>query len=1207
MAERRRIIPSSVGPLFPLKKEKETAPSLRFDLTLKEPSDKTCSVFSYSQLVKNAVGNNGNGVQKSFNELDEEDMDGLESIAKKLEEKYAPKKGRKKRNACIDDLIDVGMGYDETDPFVDNSECYDELVPDVLTTQFGGFYINQGQLQFRERSDSENSNDFQDMTRRRKTPKKKLRKTSDGERKEGKRKRNLSSSSDKAAKKMRKQLERQFGKHGRKKKGLSSRIPTVAELLKQREEAKQQEIISGPSLSKPNAVGATSNATPRLLAPNAPAPKPNGLPATVEVTDLNASLKDIDPSLDLGLIMSDLKMDSDMAAAMEEALKGPMGGTDLPQAPTGENKGTVSLGPHGDDGVDTEEEVPMPSGLPATLVYNVEKIKEAARKSVEGKCKFFTASVNNLLLKIEHQSRELSCGNRSLLYSHLASNLPCTKETLLKRAKKLRLNAHDSNLKEPLQKLKEAIALAMPAQLERYQQECQAAAQDKYNAMMNKSQTVEDEAKSKSTRGLVPSKKFQWSEGMRELLCAIVSVKLQTYKLSKIRTQSAEDYLKAYLEDEIKPLWPSGWMQTRSLFKESRSVHGSITSLAPKQRRMLPAAKKPSSAKPSPEEASNATQADQTNLGQKQDKPDIPSITTESSQDSHVRTILDFASDSSRPDSDITGTDPQQVPAKDQAEIKSVGRSKTASTSETVPQRVRDPRDFVDLLIAEQLAMHDKAENSSAVIPKKDSTDPRDKLEVAVVPIKRNPPQEEPSATALQLEILRQAAMMTQSQGAWRAEGSSTRKEQLSHRDDVKISTQATTAAGSSHNSGRTTQEPMPQAKPPSKQAKTSFQLEFEKMYSVTEKSNPTSVPEVIKVTPTSSHKYKTSVPQQVNLSASAKLAQQKSAFEKLRLAGQVPPGFDASIPASQPVVKLTRHPNLSAAAGLKSNTDLVGQARKLVSPPNTHSSKREPLVTSHHVAQHGNTLLVTSTSPPMPARTPTTSLPISSASSLYQARKDTHFQSISQSGDRSMTGKHAGKMTPTTPVYTSPSPPKGSSPHSIRTSPYSTSPGQVVPASSSPRRTSPLGQKTGFSQYQHTSSSTSPGHSSSYSAGNYAAGIPTLPGYQQLTLADLTRKQRPTSPGFASPTFPLGSGHVSPGRQGSPGQSTSPGDAIITGPAPGTFYHTQSAGNIATAAASSSTNSQRLLHQQITLDSMLYAHQAFPEPPRKQKQHRIP
>lgn len=29
---------------------------------------------------------------------------------------------------------------------------------------------------------------------------------------------------------------------------------------------------------------------------------------------------------------------------------------------------------------------------------------------------------------------------------------------------------------------------------------------------------------------------------------------------------SVEDYLKAFLENEVKPLWPKGWMQSRSVF-----------------------------------------------------------------------------------------------------------------------------------------------------------------------------------------------------------------------------------------------------------------------------------------------------------------------------------------------------------------------------------------------------------------------------------------------------------------------------------------------------------------------------------------------------------------------------------------------------------------------------------------------------------------
>ena len=43
-----------------------------------------------------------------------------ESMAKYFEQKYG---GKRKRKDRMRDLADVGYGYDETDPFVDNSEC----------------------------------------------------------------------------------------------------------------------------------------------------------------------------------------------------------------------------------------------------------------------------------------------------------------------------------------------------------------------------------------------------------------------------------------------------------------------------------------------------------------------------------------------------------------------------------------------------------------------------------------------------------------------------------------------------------------------------------------------------------------------------------------------------------------------------------------------------------------------------------------------------------------------------------------------------------------------------------------------------------------------------------------------------------------------------------------------------------------------------
>lgn len=56
---------------------------------------------------------------------------------------------------------------------------------------------------------------------------------------------------------------------------------------------------------------------------------------------------------------------------------------------------------------------------------------------------------------IELTTRQLPCSQRSVIFGHLAWFLPCTKDTLLKRAKKLRLDRQEDQLKGPLQKLKD--------------------------------------------------------------------------------------------------------------------------------------------------------------------------------------------------------------------------------------------------------------------------------------------------------------------------------------------------------------------------------------------------------------------------------------------------------------------------------------------------------------------------------------------------------------------------------------------------------------------------------------------------------------------------------------------------------------------------------------------------------------------------------
>lgn len=80
-------------------------------------------------------------------------------MAAKFEAKYnsaGPSKSKKRR---MEDFIDKGAGYDESDPFIDNSDIYDEVVPADMQTVHGGFYINSGSLDFKEVELSEDEED----------------------------------------------------------------------------------------------------------------------------------------------------------------------------------------------------------------------------------------------------------------------------------------------------------------------------------------------------------------------------------------------------------------------------------------------------------------------------------------------------------------------------------------------------------------------------------------------------------------------------------------------------------------------------------------------------------------------------------------------------------------------------------------------------------------------------------------------------------------------------------------------------------------------------------------------------------------------------------------------------------------------------------------------------------------------------------------
>ncbi|XP_060945358.1 ubinuclein-2b [Limanda limanda] len=585
----------------------EPKPTVRLHLPLTEPNERGSAEFNYGELVhpsgsqvKPTASVAPKGLTPPLDPNDpfaddEKERRQVEAMAKKFESKYGGAVKKKKKDR-LQDLIDIGYGYDDTDPFIDNSEAYDELVPASLTTKHGGFYINTGTLQFRAASDSEGENagteenPFKKMKDGEERVIKKRRKKPDGILEEKKPRKNKVPKSGvgslnvhRPEKKKRKKLMKD-----------SIHLANMLRRFSREKEQMRKKNVSGPSLPRPNAKVPTANSA--LL--NAHPKAAGGNDCTI--TDLSA-----DPSVMslLGSTNNDILQDmmGDLDFAMLDSPQ--------PSSPAQGENGSFGTGHKAGGSRVSQASMmtpppPLPNGLPGPLTKRIEDLRAASRLfDEEGRKKFFTLDMNNILLDIELQVQEQPAEVRAAVYSHLEAFVPCNKEALLKRLKKLSLNIQDDRLRTPLLKLKLAVCSSMPEQIARYNMDCIAKVAKQQSGEGEKNGSEDDDEEKPGKRVMGPRKKFIWDDKLRLLLCNLVRVKLGCFELEGKNTLSLEDYLRAFMETEVKLLWPKGWMQARMLFKESIMAHGHLTGYTAKRKMVTTPKAKPKEAvwvRPSP-------------------------------------------------------------------------------------------------------------------------------------------------------------------------------------------------------------------------------------------------------------------------------------------------------------------------------------------------------------------------------------------------------------------------------------------------------------------------------------------------------------------------------------------------------------------------------------------------------------------------------
>ncbi|KAH8346797.1 hypothetical protein KR084_011958 [Drosophila pseudotakahashii] len=604
--------PPSAGSNNGSKPAAKTAKCIRIKLDLFETDSNKYPEFNYSRLLylekKKAKKLKQVTTCNNADPFADNDDD-VARIVKELEAKYGNSYATGRGKSKKDDYVDIGMGYDESDSFIDNTDAYDEIIPAEAETLEGGFYINCGALEFKNLTKKSYTTRTDAII---KMP-------------ERSRKRMISSTSESSSSSSDDDEENDVDNNGEGEEEESdseddsdeedesdSEDDSESESLEDEDSAatakssskyKDNHVAKRPKVivtgkSKPSSSSSAGGKKPPAKPITTSSSSNSPRPSTVEISDTEEGQGQVQiqpPSQLQALPQSQSQAQAqalkkvvktttvkDMLKAKRDsflksqsataAVKGVVNGelkcisTDVSGSDSSDMESATEQGradrqgaqsgKEGQENLRTADTV-LPATLDADILTAVNSFKEAVRsQDMCGKKFNLDAKLTPLLLRVYEAVLCTDRNERNMVFSHIEYQLQLPKYYMLRKGKQVRAKEEKKKSTNVLDKLRRAVAVVMPKAIANYETELHTFAEQA-------AADVNSELPPK-----MPRKKFQWTSELRHLLYDVYQARWTSYAFLAKRKDSLEEFINLYLREKVVDLWPNGWMRLDELQRE---------------------------------------------------------------------------------------------------------------------------------------------------------------------------------------------------------------------------------------------------------------------------------------------------------------------------------------------------------------------------------------------------------------------------------------------------------------------------------------------------------------------------------------------------------------------------------------------------------------------------------------------------------------